>query len=47
MRKIPYVQLDDGRPVALRWRQHYYRVTRVLDARRETGEWWAGDAGLW
>ncbi len=47
MRRIPDVRLRDGRPVALRWNQHYYRVTRVLDAWRETGEWWAGDAGLW
>ena len=37
MRRIPYVRLRDGRPV----------VTRVLDAWRETGEWWAGDARLW
>ena len=47
MRRISYVQFRGGQPVALRWNRHYYRVTRVLDAWRETGEWWTEAAELW
>jgi hypothetical protein len=35
-----------GLPRAFYWRGHWRRVVRILDAWRETGRWWLGEAAL-
>lgn len=38
------VDVDDGRPVTLRWRHSSFRVRHVVDTWTWRGRWWQGDS---
>lgn len=37
-------QYSSGMPSAFYWRGRWRRIDRLLDAWRETGRWWMGEA---